>query len=389
MRRLCIFAVVLLALCAPTVAAVFWRLKGEELAAMEAVQRAASAHQRVGYAGVAGWETGAKSRQKHDGWKKSESGTKSGSGTKSSRWHSKRRRKVDVQHDAKSGRTLYRWNRHPYVRAGPSTRASDPAGWCLDPAAVSRNYIASRDGIGFLLGRATRRLTLTPKHAGRPTVHLEVDADTELPLQVATFGHDGALYRKVAFQRVEIGPQEVTGEITSKRSSSRSSDRTLGLDALRNGAGFPVVLPDYLPAGFVVRECRLSDWMGGTARVSYTDGVTTFELRQSLVRTPAQMEAILVERFGERRAHMVLKKLLRMEWEALYRSEQRVPGELMVRRTRSSRHNTYRLRMDVGPRGDVDVTITARSDLDQEQVLAVIRSLRPVGQESNALSVVR
>jgi len=366
---------------------------------MEAVQRAASAHQRVGYAGVAGWETGKQAPRKHDGWNsKSESGSKSNSGiqsgsgnksSKSGRWSSKKSHKVEVRHDARTGRTLYRWNRYPYVRSGPSTRASDPAGWCLDPAALSRNYIASRDGIGFLLGRATRRLTLTPIHAGRPTVRLEVDADTDLPLQVTTYGHAGALYRKVAFRRVELGPQEVTSEITSKRWSSRSSDRTVGLDELAGAAGFPVVLPDYLPSGFVVRECRLSNWMGGTARVSYTDGVTTFEIRQSLVRTPAQMETILVGRFGEKRARMVLRKLLRMEWEALYRSAQRVPGELMVRRTRSSRHNTYRLRMEVGPKDDVDVTITARSDLDQEQVLAVIRSLAPVDQESHALSVAR
>ena len=338
MSRRTLYACLALLLVAPAITAALWHRRTSE--AQEAVLRAATAHERVGYWGQASW--------------------------RKEKWS----RRVDIRHDARTGATHYRWNGKPYVLSRPSSRSSDPAAWCLDAEAVEQNYRARLTGTGRYLGRPTRHLVLEPRHDGRPTVHLDIDRATDLPLKVTTIRPDGSLYRVCAFRKLEIGPQDVTAPQRSGRRSWRG--RSVSPTELPYEAGFRPLLPDHLPEGFRLRSCRVVDWMGGSVRVSYTDGVTVFELHEYRVLTPAELEHMLTRKMGARRARHRLRRIAEMQWRRLIRDES-VGGGVTVGRHRRSRHTTYRLRVD-----DVEVTLSARSDLAEAEVLNVIRSLRPV-----------
>ena len=76
---------------------------------------------------------------------------------------------------------------------------------------------------------------------------------------------------------------------------------------------------------------------------------------------------------GERRARYMLRKIDWIRRKRLIQESETLDGGISVRRERRRRHHLYRLRV-----GDIDMTVTARSDLDPAEVLTVLRSLRPV-----------
>ena len=306
----------------------------EQAEAWALVRRAATAHERVSYRGRAAWRR--------------------------ARWG----KAVTVTHDAESGLTRYDWGRRrAYVRSGPNSRTPDPAAWCLDLGALEESYRARLEGDTVYRGRTARTVVLRPRHKGRPELHLTVDTETSLPLEVASLRRNGELYRTAAFRELEIGSQEVR-----RRRSPSWLGRSVAEDALEEEAGFPPLKPAYLPPGFRCIKRRVSEWAAPHIRLLFTDGITAFELSQEAVLTPAQMHTNLTRRVGRERASRMMGHILQRYRRALIRSG----GDGAVcRRSRGSTHRTYRLRL-----GDLDVTLTARGDLAAEETERVLRSLR-------------
>jgi hypothetical protein len=307
----------------------------EQAEAWDLLRRAATAHERVSYRGRAAWRR--------------------------ARWG----KAVTVTHDAESGLTRYDWGRRrAYVRSGPNSRTPDPAAWCLDIGALEESYRAHMEGRTVYRGRSAHAVVLRPRHAGRPELHLTIDAETSLPLEVASLRPNGDLYRTAAYRDLEIGPQEVR----RRRRSPSWLGRSVADAALDEEAGFGILVPAYLPPGFRCIDRRVSEWAAPHVRLLYSDGITAFELSQEQVLTPAQMHTNLARRVGRERADRMMKHILWRYRRALIHS-----GEdgAVCRRSRGSSHRTYRLRL-----GDLDVKLTARGDLAAEETERVLRSLR-------------
>lgn len=310
-----------------------------EDAAWDLVRQAATAHRRTGYSGRAAWRNG--------------------------RWNWS----VAVTHDAESGWTRYGWGWGAYTVPGPSSRNPDPAAWCLDLEALEGAYRAREEAPARFLDRPARTVVLEPRHAGRSSVRLTLDAQTLLPLQVATYRPDGALYRVAAFRQVRIGPQSVPPPRPSP-SGSRWFGTRVDPEGLEEALGRPVLVPDWLPPGFRCIECRVSRaWSTPRGATVFSDGVTAFEISQRTVPTPAQIEAAMTRMHGPRRGARMVEGLLGERLRALAESGD---GEALVRRRRFGMHTSYELRV-----GDSEIQLTARGDLDPDTILRVLRSLRP------------
>jgi len=309
-----------------------------EDAAWEVVRRAARAHEHTGYSGRAAWRHGLR------GWS------------------------VAVTHDAGSGWTRYGWGWGAYTVQGPSSRNPDPAAWCLDLEALEENYRAREDGTTLFLGRPARRVVLAPRHEGRPELRLVLDDATFLPLEVAAHRADGTLYRAAAFERVQIGPQEVQ-EPARPRGGQRWFGARVDARGLDEALGFRALVPDWLPAGFRCIERRVSTaWSTPKGTMVFSDGVTAFEISQRTVPTPAQLEAALTRLHGPQWGARMVEKLLADRLEAL---AQGGDADALCRRRKFGMHAGYELRV-----GDVEVQLTSREDLDPEDILTVLRSLR-------------
>ncbi|MFQ5844453.1 MAG: hypothetical protein ACE5JG_05625, partial [Planctomycetota bacterium] len=221
------------------------------------------------------------------------------------------------------------------------------------------------------LGRATRLVHLEPRHPGRPRLTLHVDRGTGVPLKVVTERADGSVYQVTAFTSFEPGPQRVEPRrrVGSDPCSWLGSPVPPGEVAER--AGFAVLLPAYLPAGFRLTGARILHWRGRSVRLTYTDGVTAFEITERPVLTPAQIGYDLRRRMSEAKARRILRRIESQRIDRLVRSEGGGRAGPVAQRRRGSTHDTYELRI-----GDISVKVSARRDLDPEEILRVLRSLR-------------
>jgi hypothetical protein len=305
------------------------------------VERAATAFERVSYAGEASWRR--------------------------TKWNSS----MSIERDAENGLTRYRSShRWSWVASRPSTRTPDPAAWCLDLEAVTDNYDA-REGAGaHLFGRPARTVTLEPRHAGRPRVRLTLDAATGLPLKVETFTHEGKLYRTAAFRALEIGPRKVERRRPSR--AQRWLGRPVAMADLDEASGFDVWVPAYLPAGFRCIESRVRDGIGPEVILLYSDGITAFEIEQELVQTPARIEAAMARKLGPERAAFMMRGILNRRMAEIAESEGGDGEGAVVRRWSHGPHCRHRLRV-----GERDISVSSRQDFDREEIVKVLRSLRP------------
>ena len=306
----------------------------------DVVRRAATANRRVSYAGRASW--------------------------KGRRWT----RSVAIRHDSSAGLTAYRHNGHEFVLPGPSSRMSDPSAWCLDLDAVLQNYRSRTTGTSALLGRTTRTLVLEPLHPGRPTVTLHLDELTGLPLKTVTRSYDGTPYRMCAFNTLEFGPQHVERKPSRWYDHRRWYGTSVPPDKLVETVDFDLYLPDYLPAGFRLTDSRVLNWMGHWVRLTYSDGITTFELTEQLLLTPAQLLDEATGRMGKKKAERMVRRIQERRIDRLLRSDGAGKRGPVARRRRSKTHDSYSLRL-----GRVEIKVSARRDLDPKEILRVLRSL--------------
>jgi negative regulator of sigma E activity len=253
----------------------------------------------------------------------------------------------------------------------------DPAAFCLDVDALLASYDVHAEGGGTCLERPVRRLRLEPRSPSSPTLRIAVDAETDLPLEVVTHRPDGELYRVVAFREIEFGPQAVSAQGTDSPAErilrARHEEEVPATeDELEAAADFALLRPDYLPPGFRCIGRRLRLWEATHAVHVYSDGATVFEVHQTRVPTPRRMEENLVRRAGPRRARREAAAILRHRTEAL---RHLVPdgGEPVARRRVDDAHVRYDVAF-----GEVEVALIARGDLDPDETLHVLRSLRSV-----------
>jgi negative regulator of sigma E activity len=275
---------------------------------------------------------------------------------------------VRVRHDSVSGRTAYRFGRfREFVVAAPSSRMPDPAAWCVDLEALTRNYRARELKSAEFLGRAVRVLRAVPRHPGRPSMEIWVDRASGLPLKVSTFRSDGSAYRVAKFRSIRFGPQEVR-EVNLQR-AHKFIGTPVSLENPQAAAGFLPLLPDYLPEGFKLVGARVKQMATPILTLVYSDGVTAFDLKQWPRPTPAVLEDFYAKGpWGERWSRRMMRWHMRKAKKMLLESEG--DGQVTAVCHERGYHTSCDLRVE-----DLSVSLVARSDLDKAEILKVLRSL--------------
>jgi len=232
---------------------------------------------------------------------------------------------------------------------------------------VAEGYRAEARSTTRFLDRAARLLVLKPRREGRPTIHLTVDAETKLPLKVVVFRSDGSLYRVAAFRDLEIGPEEVRSE---RRRFGWRGER-ISQEEADGSVEFPVLRPEYLPEGFRCVDCRVRGRVVRKISWLYSDGATAFEISQRRTPTPAELEIEWSRPFGKKHAERATRGYLHRRTLALCRGNGAKHDGILVRRREVFDHRNYVLRV-----GRIEVELSARTDLSDEEPLKVLRSLR-------------
>lgn len=285
------------------------------------------------------------------------------------RWNGKwSRHPITVRHDAVHGRTEYAFSRgRKFVLNRPSSRMPDPTAWCRDPKLLVANYTATEREPRQYLGREVRVLAVKPRHRGRPSLEVWVDAVSGLALKVSTFREDGSLYRVAKFDSIEFGSQDIEAAELQKIHKWHGTE--VPTDDPVGAAGFAAMTPDYAPAGFELVEARVRQRATPQLTLLYSDGATAFEIKQSPKVTPAALEAHYASRYGARMARSKVRWHVAAATRRLVRSDT-TSGTTAVRHKRRS-HSTWKLRV-----ADLDLELIARNDIEPEEMLRVLQSLR-------------
>lgn len=118
-----------------------------------------------------------------------------------------------------------------------------------DPLLAARNYEVVRAGEARVAGRAVEVLDLQPRHPGRPSYRLSVDAHNRFPLAFEV-RREGAVRFSMRFQEVEFRDEGPPREGRPRRLPIEEAPP----GELASRAGFPVLLPARLPEGFELHQ---------------------------------------------------------------------------------------------------------------------------------------
>lgn len=356
-------AVVCVLVCGPVLAAAMHRMR-ESGHRRDLARAAAVAWRETDYRGSIAWERVAPRRPPE-----SDAGRKF---VPFGGWGSRDGWSVRVSHSGRRNCTEYKGDRFPAWRAmEPSARFPDPAAWCLDVGAMLENYAATEPVETAFHGRRAFRFRVEPRYEGRPTLELTVDADTSLPLKVASWDHAGNLYRVAAFREVAVG-EDGPALARSDRQPRDFRGSSIALRDVAERIDFDPFLPDYLPEGFRRIDCRTREGITPRLRVSWSDGVTVFDLEQARIPTPAQAEHHFRRRGGRQRAEGFVRWSQERRLRAVLAAEEGDgPEAVPVRCVEVGSHRRYELWVE-----GVELTLTARSDLEPSELVKVLQSLR-------------
>lgn len=147
----------------------------------------------------------------------------------------------------------------------------------LDADLAAKNYRLSEADGEPVAGRATRALTLSPRHAGVPSYRLWVDAALSVPLALEVRDPKGALL--VAWRYKSFSTE--TPEPRESRSKWSPARRVLTPQDLAAYTAIEVWQPKALPAGFKLHGARETKWgLLPTLTLSYTDGLSVVTLTE-------------------------------------------------------------------------------------------------------------
>lgn len=159
----------------------------------------------------------------------------------------------------------------------------------------------------IIAGRKTYLVEIAPKHPGRPTKKLWLDAQKHVALRMEDYSPDGSLisllvvYTEINFQPqideklFAIQPPSYPpggGTLPSARNDKRKHEsEPLSLVDAQKQSHFPILSPKYLPEGFVFEDARVIK-MNGTQYVHlhYIDGLTVLSLFESRTNDANRLE---------------------------------------------------------------------------------------------------
>ncbi len=155
---------------------------------------------------------------------------------------------------------------------------------------VQKNYYVKVGGKQRLVNRSVFIVTLQPRIANRPRHWIWVDKDSGLPLKTEIYSPEGQLALVSTYSKIDFAPN-LSGEDFKLRIPPKAAVReveekaNLELPAAERLFGEKVLLPTYLPSGFVLRDITVS-FIGGNRRLQllYSDGLSSLSVFQEVGR---------------------------------------------------------------------------------------------------------
>ncbi len=155
---------------------------------------------------------------------------------------------------------------------------------------VKKNYYVKVGEKQNLVNRAAFIVTLQPRVENRPRHWIWVDKDSGLPLKTEVYSSEGQLALVSAYSKIDFAPN-LTGEdfklqIPRKASVREVEEKTnLELTKAEELFGEKILIPAYLPSGFILRDITVS-FIGGSRRLQllYSDGLSSISVFQEASR---------------------------------------------------------------------------------------------------------
>ncbi len=168
-----------------------------------------------------------------------------------------------------------------YMPGDGAASGAETAG--LDPMAlIEANYVVTLVATETLAGRKTHVIELEPRHGGNPSRKIWVDAEFPFILRMEKYRPDGPISSLSFYNHIDFHPT-IEDDAFLIRVPPGVAIVTLpgvgnlmSLEELQRRAGFTVVLPEFVPDGYVLEGGALS--LQGNARVAhvrFTDGLNT------------------------------------------------------------------------------------------------------------------
>ncbi len=161
---------------------------------------------------------------------------------------------------------------------------------------VLRNYAVDLGPATPIAGRLAISLSLVSRYTGRLIQRVWLDKATHLILRRENYNAEGSVATESGFDTVRIGvsfpPKLFSLDVPRGERLVRRTDDAIPLsDPAQLGrlAGFTVVVPKYLPEGFVLQSGSIATHNGiKTVQLVYGDGLRTFSLFENATgRLPA------------------------------------------------------------------------------------------------------
>jgi negative regulator of sigma E activity len=156
-----------------------------------------------------------------------------------------------------------------------------------DRALAERNYRARPAGHATIAGRPTRAIEIAPRQGGLVAWRLWLDRATGFQLKRERYNVDGKLISGTEFTSVQFKaavPPDIFGVPSGWETSEKGgSGERYSLTDLARYLGFPVVVPGYLPPGYVLQGGyaeRRGEHKHLTAALRYTDGLRVLSVYQ-------------------------------------------------------------------------------------------------------------
>lgn len=159
---------------------------------------------------------------------------------------------------------LFAGGRGRYIASGRDFQVRD-----LDLFLANYDYLIYDDR-AVVAGRQAIVLEVTPRRLDRPSYTVWIDAESLQTLKYLEFLSNGALAAEMEVESIlyEVDPGE------SFPAAVHSGQTRLDLGQAASFANFDVLVPFYLPGGFVWQSTRVSTLAGNTVLAwSYSDGV--------------------------------------------------------------------------------------------------------------------
>jgi len=177
--------------------------------------------------------------------------------------------------------------------------------WLADRELLLENYLITEKGRRTVFDREGVVLEITSRYAGRPSIEIVVDTETNILLAADYRDYRGKTTLRSGFRTLLIDP-ELPARSPSQGRQRQSSDVEKWKQSRSQGVPFAVLEPQFLPDGFVRKSCWKSR-RSARLNTMYSDGFAWIQISLAVADPGSPERVVKQSRCGSRTSmNMVL-----------------------------------------------------------------------------------